>query len=64
VKTGIQKNHNKEMDSCFRRNDRKMVWIPDAVYPCEACPCESREQGVGAGMTDDWSFRDPMDFAS
>jgi len=25
------------------RNDRKMVWIPDAVYPCEACPCESRE---------------------
>jgi len=25
-------------------------WIPDAVYPCEACPCESREQGVGAGM--------------
>jgi len=38
-------------------------WIPDAVYPCEACPCESREQGVGAGMTDDWFFRDPMDFA-
>jgi len=57
VKTGIQKNHNKEMDSCFRRNDRKMIWIPDAVYPCEACPCEacpceSREQGVGAGMTE------------
>jgi len=30
-------------------------WIPDAVYPCEACPCESREQsreqGVVAGMT-------------
>jgi len=26
-------------------------WIPDAVYPCETCPCESREQGVGAGIT-------------
>jgi len=42
-----------------------MQFTPAKLVPAKLVPAKagSREQGVGAGMTDDWFFRDPMDFA-